>query len=207
MNRDSSAKLRLREKLRGATAEAILEAGESVFAEQGLHTARMDSIAERAGVAVGTLYNYFADRNALVTALIDSRRAELLERLDQALDTTEELSFRDQLQAFVMAVFQHMKEHKGFLAILLEAESANVASAKPKRAARALFERFERVVARGTQSGALRDDLPADYAALLHGCLRAAFARSRFFGKPINPTDDQATGLVEFFLRGAGRVS
>jgi len=207
MNKDSSpAKLRLREKLRGATATAILEAGEAVFAQQGLHTARMDTIAEHAGVAVGTLYNYFADRDAIVTALIDMRRAELLGRLDQSLETTASLPFRQQLEGFVMAVFQHMKSHKSFLAILMEAENANIASAKPKQAIRALLDRCERIVSRGVKSGALKDEADIDYAAMLQGVVRAAFTQGRHFGKPVIPSRERAVALVDFFLGGAGKA-
>lgn len=205
MNSDSPSKARLRDRLRGATLTAILEAGESVFAEHGLHAARMDTIAERAGVAVGTLYNYFADRNALVTALIDSRRAELLVRLDQVLDATELLPFREQLESFVTTFFQHMKSHKSFLAILMEAESINIVTAKPKEAIRALWERCERLTSRGVQAGALKADPNIDYADMLQGTLHAAFSRSRHFGKAIIPTHERAVALADFFLFGAGK--
>jgi AcrR family transcriptional regulator len=52
---------RLRERLREEAARAILAAAEEVFATDGLQ-ARMERIAEQAGVAVGTLYNHFEDR-------------------------------------------------------------------------------------------------------------------------------------------------
>ncbi len=205
MNEDSSSgKQRLREKIRGATASAILEAGEAVFAEQGLNSARMDDIAARAGVAVGTLYNYFADRTALIAALVDSRRDELIHRIDKALASAEELPFQKQLEVFVMAAFQHFKTHRPFLTILMEAESAHLTTAKPRDSVRALFERCEAVVARGVQLGAVKADTLVDYAAMLHGCLRAVFTRGRICGDPVDPTPENAAALVEFFLRGAG---
>ncbi len=206
MNEDSpTVKQRLRDKIRGATASAILEAGEAVFAEQGLNSARMDDIAARAGVAVGTLYNYFADRTALIAALLDSRRDELIERLDGALASADALPFQAQLEAFVMAAFQHFMTHRPFLTILMEAEGAHLAAAKPRDSVRALFERCEAVVARGVQLGALRDDARLDYASMLIGCLRAVFTRGRILGDPIDPSPENAAALVEFFLRGAGR--
>ena len=75
---------KLRQRFREATSRAVLEAAEQVFAEDGLHGASMSRIAERAGVAVGTLYNHFKDREALFNALLDQRRAELLDELDRA---------------------------------------------------------------------------------------------------------------------------
>ena len=205
MNEDSPPlRQRLREKIRGATASAILEAGEAVFAEQGLNSARMDDIAMRAGVAVGTLYNYFADRAALIAALVDSRRDELIQRIDESLASVEALPFAKQLEAFVMAAFQHFKTHRPFLTILMEAESAHLTTAKPRDSVRALFERCEAIVARGVQLGAVKDDALVDYAAMLHGCLRAVFTRGRICGDPVDPTAENATALVDFFMRGAG---
>ena len=207
MNESSpSIKQRLREKLRGATALAILEAGEAVFAEQGLHSARMDDIAGRAGVAVGTLYNYFADRNALLCALVDSRRDELIQRFDQALAAAEGLPFRRQLEMFVMAVFEHFQSHRPFIVILMEAEGAHLTTAKPRDSVRALYERCQVLVARGMEAGALKSDGLVDYAAMLNGCLRAVFVRGRLLGEPIDPSPEQATALVDFFLGGAGRM-
>ena len=186
-------------------ASSILEAGEAVFAEQGLHSARMEDIAGSAGVAVGTLYNYFADRKALLCALVDSRRDELLQRVDQALVAAEQLPFRKQLEMFMMAVFQHFESHRQFFVILMEAEGAHLTTAKPRDSVRELYARCRAIVTRGIASGDLRNDTLVDYAAMLNGCLRAVFARGQLFGDPIDPSEEQAAALVDFFLRGAGR--
>ena len=81
----SGSRVRLRQRLRAETRAAILAAAEEVFAARGLRGARMEAIASRAGVAVGTLYNHFQDREALLSALIQSRRQALLDRVDRAL--------------------------------------------------------------------------------------------------------------------------
>ncbi|NJL04474.1 MAG: TetR/AcrR family transcriptional regulator [Chloroflexaceae bacterium] len=49
----------------------ILTAAASVFARHGLHAARMDEIAQAAGVAKGTLYLYFSSKEAIIEALLD----------------------------------------------------------------------------------------------------------------------------------------
>src|SRR4051794_41806168 len=81
----SEPRLKLREWLRGATRDAILEAAARVFSSGGATHARMEDIAASAGVAVGTVYNYFEDRTALVTALLDGRRRDMFEALDAAV--------------------------------------------------------------------------------------------------------------------------
>jgi AcrR family transcriptional regulator len=63
----------LRERFRREVASSIAAAAEEVFAEQGLHASHVGDIAKRAGVAVGTLYNYYEDRDALLAALLRER--------------------------------------------------------------------------------------------------------------------------------------
>ncbi|MEV6841995.1 helix-turn-helix domain-containing protein [Actinoplanes sp. NPDC051411] len=55
----------------------VLEAAEAVLDEQGL-SARMDEIARRAGVGVGTLYRHFATKEALYQAIVTARVDALL---------------------------------------------------------------------------------------------------------------------------------
>ena len=61
---------RLRKVAPEVRRQASLEAALSVFAERGFAAARLDDVAERAGVAKGTLYLYFRSKEALFEALI-----------------------------------------------------------------------------------------------------------------------------------------
>src|SRR3954466_1530914 len=109
----------LRQRIRETTTQAILAAAEEVFADKGLHAAHMGEIAALAGVAVGTLYNHFADREALLTGPMTARRAELLARVDAALDETAGRPFRESLRALLVAKLSHFQEHRKFFHILL----------------------------------------------------------------------------------------
>ena len=50
--------------------EQILDAAVQVFAERGLHEARMDDIAERSGLSKGALYLYYKSKDAIIAALM-----------------------------------------------------------------------------------------------------------------------------------------
>jgi AcrR family transcriptional regulator len=50
-------------------AEAILKAALDLFVERGFHGTSVPSVADRASVAAGTIYHYFASKEALVNAL------------------------------------------------------------------------------------------------------------------------------------------
>jgi AcrR family transcriptional regulator len=52
-------------------AQKILDGAREVFLELGYEGASVDEIVRRAGVSKGTLYNYFADKRALFSAVID----------------------------------------------------------------------------------------------------------------------------------------
>lgn len=64
-----------------ARRQAILDAALTVFAERGFEAARLDDIAARAGIAKGTLYLYFTDKQALFEALIHSAVDPILAQL------------------------------------------------------------------------------------------------------------------------------
>ena len=55
---------------KSARPQEILDAALACFAEKGFAAARMDDIAERAGVTKGTIYLYFENKNAVFKALV-----------------------------------------------------------------------------------------------------------------------------------------
>src|SRR5258708_31841270 len=52
-----------------------------------------------AGVAVGTLYNYFPDRDALLVALFQMRRAQLIPQIEALAEAARTLPFDRRLRA------------------------------------------------------------------------------------------------------------
>ena len=64
-----------------ARRDAILDAALTVFAERGFEAARLDDVAAQAGVAKGTLYLYFKDKEALFEEVVRSAASPIVERL------------------------------------------------------------------------------------------------------------------------------
>jgi AcrR family transcriptional regulator len=56
--------------------ERMLAAATALIAEQGSDAMRMGEVAERAGVSIGSLYQFFPDKRAIVWALAERRSAE-----------------------------------------------------------------------------------------------------------------------------------
>jgi AcrR family transcriptional regulator len=61
----------IEELLISARRNQILDAATKVFAEKGVHRATIKDIARTAGIADGTIYNYFANKDALLLGILD----------------------------------------------------------------------------------------------------------------------------------------
>jgi len=199
----------LRERLKGETQRAILQAAEEVFGDSGLSGARMEDIATRAGVSVGTVYNHFEDRDALLAELIVTRRQDLLARLDAVLTSTEKDGFGAQLEQFVRAVLEHFDSHKAFLAIVLESEHARAhdlsgpRTTRPDTALLEVFRRVEELLMRGRIVGMLRPEGAEMFPSFLMALLKGTLSRELYAPTGV-PLVNAAPALVLFFLHGAG---
>jgi AcrR family transcriptional regulator len=69
---------------RGGTREALLLAGESVFSERGYHAGSVAEICHRAGLANGTFYRYFENKEEIFAALVERLQNAIRERIEIA---------------------------------------------------------------------------------------------------------------------------
>jgi AcrR family transcriptional regulator len=72
-----------------ATVDAILDAAAHILVSHGFAGATTRQVAERAGVSIGSLYQYFPSKEALITALVERQVQRVLEVC------TEELQAHD----------------------------------------------------------------------------------------------------------------
>lgn len=66
------------------TVETVLEAAARILETRGLDGYTTNAVAERAGVSIGSLYQYFPNRDALTVALIERETAQLLADIESA---------------------------------------------------------------------------------------------------------------------------
>src|SRR3989440_10149786 len=62
----------------------ILEAAVACFAKRGFHQASMHDISAEAGISVGLIYRYFANKEAVISAMADRHKREIHELLERA---------------------------------------------------------------------------------------------------------------------------
>ena len=208
------ARVSLRARFRTATREAILDAAAALMGAEGASQTRMEDIAARAGVAVGTVYNYFEDRTALVLALLETRSRTLMDALESPLErpkakasATPAVAFEAQLEQFVATLAAHFEANRFLLGVLLEDEQSRGVDAKSaaRRAAMRgeMMVRAERLIDRGIRAKALRKDDATVYAALLLGMVRGAALASLTSGRP--PGGSWTASVVRMFMHGAAR--
>lgn len=86
-----------------ATVEAIISAAAQVLVEQGYEGATTARVADRAGVSVGSLYQYFPNKEALVADLITRHADEIVDIMRRALEDPSHRTLDDGLRAMVEA--------------------------------------------------------------------------------------------------------
>jgi AcrR family transcriptional regulator len=206
----SEPHLTLRARLKEATRAAILDAAARVFESDGAASARMEDVAAAAGIAVGTLYNYFEDRAALVAALLDQRTGALMDALDAAGRTPaakDAPGFRLDLARFVSALARHFDANRALLHVFLSEQTrlgaTSAALTRRQTVLQELHERARVLVARGIRTKALRNGDPAMLAALLLGLVRGIVQTA--LTEDRKPLEDRVEELVDLFLHGAAR--
>lgn len=98
--------------------EAILEAAIEVIAESGYYNTKMSWIADRAGIAVGTIYNYFAGKEEVLEVIFAREFEKRLDILSE-LEEHDDISSRDKLEKFLQVHFAEIKQNPALGKILV----------------------------------------------------------------------------------------
>ena len=89
-----------------ATVDAILEATFHILETEGLSKLTTNQIAARAGVSIGTLYQYFSDRDAILATLGQRQSDGIGERIPETRIVLSDALFRVHGEA---AIIDHSK--------------------------------------------------------------------------------------------------
>ena len=207
MNAIPDRPLRTRDEARALFRKAILDAAEEVFAESGFHGARIQDIATRARIAVGTVYNHFAQKDDLLKALLEERSDELLSQLRPREGDPE--AFRARLEVRIERMLGYIERHRAFFAIANEhglfgsaAPGARL-EARPAGKAEKFRAGFRELVEEGVASSEL-ESFDAEVLARFLGSTMRGFVLTSLEGGVSDAKADAAM-TVELFLHGASR--
>ena len=99
------------------TRERIRQAAVRVFSREGFDRASVKSIAEEAGVAVGSIYNHFRDKDDLLISIFEQELGQRMDFLEGLRDAR--LPVRDQVQRLLEDHFARARDHKELAELLL----------------------------------------------------------------------------------------
>jgi AcrR family transcriptional regulator len=182
-----------------ANRSRILDVATEAFAERGLHT-EMKVIAERAGVAIGTLYNHFESKDDLLLAIVREAVHAAVAGAQRAEAEPDALLA---LRGMLANAFEVADRYGWIVEALLTGQlppscqtALQADAGDPQHATR-----YERIVARCIAQGRLRADLDVVLsAAILQGAtLPWVYRRFRREQWPLAA----ASAVVDLVLSGA----
>lgn len=103
----TSPRKRPKQQRSQATVDAILEAASQVLVRAGYDRATTGLVAEAAGVSVGSVYQYFPNKDAIFSQLLARELEESYAAITAALAATRETGFEGQLRVCVRALFAY----------------------------------------------------------------------------------------------------
>jgi AcrR family transcriptional regulator len=110
--------MRVTAETKAATRQRIVEAAQQLFAEKGFEASTTRDLADAAGIASGTLFNYFATKEAILASLAAEAVAAAYQDFEGALREGE--SFEEELFAFVAAGLRKLKPLRKHMTVLME---------------------------------------------------------------------------------------
>ena len=112
--------MRVTLETKSATRQRILEVAQERFAEQGFDATTTRDIARAAGIAVGTLFNYFATKEAIVECLVSEAYAGVATKFAAAAQPAEPGTLEEELFAHVAAILRKLNPYRKYLMAVLE---------------------------------------------------------------------------------------
>ena len=94
----------------------ITEAAIEVFAEKGFHQARVSDVARRAGVADGTIYLYFKNKEDLLLSIFEEKMDGLLAQLGEILEGVDDPVER--IRRFARFHFEQVRTNRSAAEVL-----------------------------------------------------------------------------------------
>lgn len=163
--------------------ERILNAASELFVQNGMQTS-MSMIAETAGVATGSIYNYFRSKDEMVAALYTRLADEIADAIVEEIDRT--ISHRERLMRYVYAYVEFIWANPA-RAILFEYLSSVpiIPPAELERVFVRVTTYGQTLLKEARDAGAIRDIPTSLMGALIGGAVRNSLKWRRIDPRPL----------------------
>ena len=192
----------------GDRRRQLLDAALELFSQKGFGGATTKEIAAAAGVTEAIIFRHFPSKQALYTAVLDSKvesceHGEWLAEIQKHMDRNDDAGV---LRTFAAAILTSYREDARFERILLFAalEGHEHGLAHHRQFATPIFELFRDYIARRQREGALRDYDPGVVIVAIAGMAQTYGIYTELFGyKTIQANDDEVIdSFTNIMMRG-----
>lgn len=175
------------------TVEVVIEASAQVLQAHGYKGATTNRIADRAGVSVGTIYQYFRNKDEIFDALIEAESQAYLAALECHLPARE-VPLREALHTLLAAGYAHHRLVLGLTEVMRHVPSTVYA-----RRSRAIRTALHALVVRFLESRAPIRGI--DDVALMADVLVAQCEGLTFLGRVERSPQELIAILTDSFMR------
>jgi len=197
------------EQEKQARIEYITETAAFLFSEKGYHSVTMEDIAHEVGLAKGTLYLYFKNKEDLFFSILKEKTQLLLTRI--RFDINTDIPYIEQLNDFVRTYLNFFEDHRAFFKII-QSEEGRVDIKDKDNLHRHLLKSFNDYfqilvdfIKEGQDKGELRKQNPLVAAKVLRGILHSFTSYWVIMGSE-DSLIQEAPYIVKYFLNGAGNA-
>jgi AcrR family transcriptional regulator len=170
-----------------------------IITAEGLGTLTMERLATEVGVSRSTLYNYFADRDAVINYLEERTFAPILAAINELV--AGPLSADRKLAGITETIFAAVHDDLSRVVALVPAKRASANREFHQRRRDSALSAIESVIREGIETGLFRELSPRLVAKIYLDAV-AGMVESMAFSGTLLPPDELVPTLVELLLGG-----
>ncbi|MHA6252083.1 TetR/AcrR family transcriptional regulator [Oceanobacillus sp. CAU 1775] len=139
--------------------QQIIDAAVNVIAENGYHASQVSKIAKEAGVADGTIYLYFKNKEDVLVSLFEEKMGQFIEKIANA--TKEQRDTNTKLKTLIYMHFNQLEENpKLAIVTQLELRQSNYSlRLQINKVLKPYLNIIDSIIEEGKQSKQFRDDI------------------------------------------------
>jgi len=188
----------------------IMQAALKIFTRKGYSPTALDEIAQEAGIAKGTLYLYFKDKEDLICSTLMFVLDDLKQRMLE--DIPQDLSAVETLKRIARFMFRYFAENDEFYNIYLTILNYNLVSnysslfERMLARKRELYDWESQLVDKAKKQGHIREDMSTmDIVMAFDGIVMNVIDQMFFHKEAVNFDPQSKTEMVmRLFLEGVG---
>jgi len=103
-----------------ATFDALVEACARLLPELGYERLTTNAIGERAGVGIGSLYEYFPGKDAIIAQVVERLVERVMTRLGEELATILAARSGDEVERWIERIYATIERERALVAVLMQ---------------------------------------------------------------------------------------